>query len=402
MKTPYRYLIGIAVGVCAGLFLPLGNQITSFIDLGSKISLYLGQYLALPLIFFTLPVAVTQLRRDGKLGRLIFRSVFLVVISSAVLSVLGLIMAWVSSSGRIPVIAGTYTGEMPVKFMDIMKGVFTGDTSYILTLIVPAFILGWHFFHDREVAEPAYNFFDSLSRILYRAESYIMLLMPFMLALLSASALMHTRSVTDFQRYWGFIGIIFGVCAVIVFFIYPFILRISGRSKTPWRDLTGIIGALAGALFSGSPLFNYGNLVRHLKENLNVPRKNAGVTAPFYLMFARGGTAFIAAFSMLTIIRSYSSLEITLFQAAWTVLFAFLVSFALPSSVNMGIAPALIMLGSLYGRGLNDGWLILVPALPLLGMAAAFLDTATGAFLILILNRKLDMEEDDAVSGVRF
>ncbi|PIE03806.1 MAG: hypothetical protein CSA76_07155, partial [Spirochaetales bacterium] len=135
---------------------------------------------------------------------------------------------------------------------------------------------------------------------------------------------------------------------------------------------------------------------------LNIPRKNAGLTAPVYLLFARGGTAFIAAFSMLTIIRSYSSLEITLFQAAWTALFAFLVSFALPSSPDRGLAPALIMLGALYGRGLDDGWMILVPALPLLGMAAAFLDTATGAFLILVLNRKLGMAEEDAVSAVRF
>ncbi|PIE03994.1 MAG: hypothetical protein CSA76_06590, partial [Spirochaetales bacterium] len=300
MKTPYRYLIGISVGVLAGLLLPSGQQVADLINLGAELSLLLGRYLVLPLIFFTLPVAVTQLRRGGQLGTLLLRAGILVLISSAVLAVLGTLSAWFPEFGRIPVIPSTYTGEQPVKFLEMIRGILQGNSKIVLTLLVPAFILGWHFHHDREIAEPSYNVFDSLSRILYRAECFFLLLMPVMLAFLSASAVMQTRLVTDFQRFWGLLGMLYGLCLVLAAAVYPLILRLTGSSLKPWKDLAGLSGALAGALVSGSPLFNYGNLVLHLKENLNIPRKNAGLTAPVYLLFARGGTAFIAAFSMLT------------------------------------------------------------------------------------------------------
>ena len=71
-------------------------------------------------------------------------------------------------------------------------------------------------------------------------------------------------------------------------------------------------------------------------------------------------------------------------------------------SPDRGLAAALVILGGLYGRGLEDGWLILVPALPLLIMLSALLDTATGAMLLLLINRKSGQEEEDAFAAVRF
>jgi len=127
---------------------------------------------------------------------------------------------------------------------------------------------------------------------------------------------------------------------------------------------------------------------------LGIRRHTAAVAAPFSVMFARAGTALLTAFCMLTVIRSYSSLEITVFQAAWTALFAFLVSFALPATPAGGLTAALLMIASLYGRGLDDGWLILAPILPLLGMLATVLDAATAAVLIVLVNRHTGLDEE--------
>ena len=113
-------------------------------------------------------------------------------------------------------------------------------------------------------------------------------------------------------------------------------------------------------------------------------------------MFARCGTAMAAAVCMITIIRSYSSLEITLFQTAWTALFAFLISFTLPSVPDHGLTTALILLGTFYGRGITDGRLILAPVLPLLLMFCSLLDTAAAATLLTIITHRggLAPEED--------
>lgn len=410
MKTPYKYLIGIGIGLVAGFFLPAADTAAQIVNLLAELAMRLGRYLILPLIFFSLPVAVTKLRREQALSTVLTRTALYALTTAAALTIVGTLIAWLGNFGRIPVIPGTSPEMEVASLMDLLRSIFTfngfsalvGDPSFLLPLIVPAFIIGWHLHHDREIAEPAFNLFDSLSRILYRANRYFVTLMPGLLTILTATAVMQSRLVVDFRRFLPMLGILFGVAIFLIGAVYPLIIWLSCERRSPWKDLAAMSGALLGALVSGSPIFNYGNLTRHLKENMKVPRKTASLVAPLYLMFARGGTALITSFAMLTIIKSYSSLEITLFQAAWTALFSFLISFALPATPRGGLVAALMILGNLYGRGLDEGWLILLPILPLLGMIATLIDTATGAMLILIINRRSGLEEEDVVSGVSF
>jgi len=410
MKTPYRYLIGIAVGLAVGFLLNTNEIVSSMLAETVDLAIRLSRYLLLPLIFFSLPVAVTKLRRLGVLGPVLRRSSLAVLISSAVLTVIGTLIAWLAGSGRIPVVPGTLPEASAVTLGTLVRNtfplnsfrIFTGESSFLLPLLIPAFLLGWHMYHDREIAEPAFNFFDSMSRILYRANRYVLLLMPGLLAVLTAAAVAESRGIVEFRRFLPLLGTVLLAALVLIAGIYPLILWLAYRRHSPWKALAGISGALLSALVSGSPLFNYGNLIRHLKENLNIPRHSAALIAPVYLMFARAGTAMVTAFCMMTVIRSYSSLEITLFQAAWTALFSFLVSFALPASPDRGLATALVILSGLYGRGLEDGWLILAPVLPLLMMITTMLDTATGALLLLLVNRKSGLEEENAAAAVRF
>lgn len=410
MKTPYRYLVGIAAGLAAGFLFGTGDRVAEILTVVTDITFRLGRYLLLPLLFFSLTVAVTRLRRLGLLGVMLRRSVLYSVIAALSLTILGTLVAWLVVFGRLPVIPGTAADVSVVNLESMVQStirmngfqVLTGDSSFLLPILVPAFILGWHMYHDREISEPAYNLFDSLSRLLYRANRFLLILMPGMLALITAATVVNSRRVVDFQRFIPVLGIVLLITVLLIGAVYPFLIWILGGRRSPWKVLFGLSGALLGAFISGSPLFNYGNLTRHLKENLKIPRHSSAVIAPLYLMFSRAGTAMIAAICMLTVIRSYSSLEITLFQAAWTALFSFLISFALPASPDRGLAAALVILGGLYGRGLDDGWLILAPALPLLIMLTAVLDTATGAMLLLIVSRKNGEEEADAVPALRF
>lgn len=410
MKTPYRYLIGVGIGLAAGLTLGVGDQIFDAVTVAAEISVRLGLYLLLPLVFFSLPIAVTRLRRIGKLGGLLGKAALYAVISGAVFALLGTLAAWFIDFGRIPVIPGTAPEIQTVGLIDLIRNTISrngfrtlvGDSSFLLPLMIPAFLLGWHFYHDREISEPAYNLFDSLSRLIYRANRYLLILMPGFLAVFTTGMVLGIRRIVDFQRFLPLLGFLLGITLLLVVGVYPLILWIAGGRKSPWPAMKGMSGALLGAAFSASPLFNYGNLSMHLKENLKISRRNAALTAPTYLMFARAGTAMMTAFCMMTVIRSYSSLEITLFQASWTALFSFLLSFALPAAPVNGLAAALIMMGNLYGRGLDDGWLILAPVLPILLMITTLLDTSTWIIMILLLNKNCGLEEDETVPGLRF
>lgn len=398
MRYFYRYIIGVAIGVAIAFVLPRNAGSADELVIVADIALRLGRYVVIPIIFFSLAIAVTRLRRIGTLGKVLRRGTLYALGAAAIASAVGTVVTWVIEPRRLPVIPADRPPVVITSWLEITEGILdlnpfrilVGDPTILLPLCALSFLLGWHFHHDREVAEPAFNLFDSLSRIFYRAGRYILVLMPGLLALVTARTAFLLRDTIDFVRYLPLIGLTALAVFLLVGGIYPLVLWLLGNRRSPWRDVFGIAGAMWGALATGSSLFNYGNLIVHLKENVGVPRRTAAVLVPLGVMFARAGTAVVVAVGMLTIIRSYSSLEITLFQASWTALFAFLISFSLPAVPEGGIATAFVLLGSLYGRGLEEGWLILVPVLSLLMMIASFGDSATTAFITILVSRKGD------------
>ena len=405
MKTTSHYFLGALTGITAAFFIPPSTATGEVLADIAGVVLDVGRYLMLPLVFFSLPVAVTQLRRLGVLRRVLTLSTILVIASSVLLALIGTLIAIAIPFERLPVAPGQMPEIEIATFSGILKSIlrFEGirsggrEGTLLLALIFPAFLLGWHFYHDKEISEPAYNIFDSLSRIIYRTNRYLLVLMPFFLAILSLHAIYAARLIVDFTRFIPLLAILFGTTAVLILGIYPLAVWLLTGYRSPWFILKGIIAPCIGALVSGAPMFNYGNLTYHLKEKLRISRQLAALTAPLYTMFARGGTALVSAFCILTVVRSYSSLQITFFQAGWTALFAFLISFTLPTTPDKGLTISLMLLGSLYGRGLEESWLILVPVLPVLIMISALLDTTTGAVSIAITNIRADLEEDESI-----
>ena len=73
-----------------------------------------------------------------------------------------------------------------------------------------------------------------------------------------------------------------------------------------------------------------------------------------------------------------------------------LISFALFAVPRWGIYVALSWMSALYGRGLEDGYLILLPVMPLLLAWTALLDNATALLLTVLVSRdSVDTDEVD-------
>jgi len=404
-KTPVRYLIGILLGITAGIFIKDSTAASAVVSRTAQLTLLAGSYFVFPLILFSLPIAVTRLRRIQKTGKVLVSAGIYMIALSAILTLIGTLSIWLPSFGRLPVIASAAPEYSIYSFSDIAKQVlqlnffrlFSLNSPFLLPLVIPAFIIGWHMHFDKEIAEPAFNLFDSLSRLFYRANHFLIVLMPLFLAVLSAKWVMDIRTTVDFTRFVPLLVFILILSLIITTGIYPLVIRLSGIKKNPYKVLFSMSGAYIGALFSGSTLFNYGNFTIHLKENLKIPRESGALLSPLLVMFSRAGTAMITAIAMLAIQKSYSSLEITFFQAAWTALFSFIISFALPYAPAAGISVSLILITKLYGRGLQDGWLIMVPLLPFLMMLASFLDTVTHSVIVYIANEKNKIEDEEKV-----
>ena len=84
-------------------------------------------------------------------------------------------------------------------------------------------------------------------------------------------------------------------------------------------------------------------------------------------------------------------------QISWVAAVAFLLSFTLGGVPGSGVLVALALMSSLYGRGLQEGYLILLPIAPLLMSVAALLDTTVAALASVVIGRQLGVARDLAV-----
>jgi Na+/H+-dicarboxylate symporter len=189
--------------------------------------------------------------------------------------------------------------------------------------------------------------------------------------------------------------IIIGIdSALVIFAIFPVLLYFLGGRKNPYKWLYGIIAPALTAFFSGDNYLSVVMLAKHGKENLGVPRRVGSAVYSLFAIFGRAGTVLVASATFLLVLKSYSSLEITFLQVLWTLLFSLLISMTLGTVPGLGAYVALSTLCAIYGRGLQEGYLILRPIAPLLISFGVLLDVLTSAFVSLLVARHEQIAQD--------
>jgi Na+/H+-dicarboxylate symporter len=317
------------------------------------------------------------------------------VLASLILVLVGALFILLFSPERIPITSRRETELIFKSWNDTLASlvpknlfqILTGGADFLLPVYVLSFVLGLHFPFDRGVTEPTVNLFDSLSRIFYHLNSFIIEVLGFGMIVLAAAWLTQVRLIQDIQLYFQVFAVLSLAAAFVLFAVLPFFLWFFGGRENPYPWIFGIMGAAIGAFFSGDSFFSLGLASRLTRENLGVPRKVGSVTLPLFAMFGRAGTALTSTIAFFIILKSYSSLEISLEQILWTITFAFALSFALPSVPGLGAYINLSLLCSLYGRGLENGYLTLQPVLPILVSFSALLDISVASLASLLVTR---------------
>jgi Na+/H+-dicarboxylate symporter len=93
----------------------------------------------------------------------------------------------------------------------------------------------------------------------------------------------------------------------------------------------------------------------------------------------------VTSITFIVILKSYSSLGIGFLEIAWIMGLSFSLSLLTSAVPGFGVAAALSALCVLYGRGIENGFLIVYPILPILSSFAVFLDVVTSAFGTVII-----------------
>ncbi len=402
MKIWIKVLAAAIIGILLGIFLPEGSEKTGAVIASiSEVIIHIGRYLLFPLMFFSLAYGVYELRLEKQTFRLFLRTFVYLVISTLVLVVLGILALLLLSPQRIPITIEqeplSHIATVKETFLEIFPNnlfsLMAINGNNYLPLAFLAFFIGINASFDRTITRPVTQLLDSLSRLFYHMNSFIIEFTSILCIVLAANLTVKTISTPEISLFTQMLVILLAISGVVILGLYPLILYFFGGKENPYKWLYAQIAPALTGFLSGDNYFSYSMLVKHGKENLGIPRKAGAVTFTAFTFFGKGGTALVTAASFIVIIKSYSSLGITIPQILWILLFSFLFSFITGPFPGTGVIVALAALCRLYGRGLEEGYLILKPVFHLLVSFGVLLDVVTASCVSFLAARHENMSK---------
>ena len=369
MKIWIKLLLGSVIGVVLGIVLPAAAQGT--LDAVADVLVGIGRYAIFPLVFFSLGVGVSELRQEKRLLRVYASTLKYLALAAAVLVLIGV-----------------------VSVLDGLRSVFPRNLftvlvhggEFLLPVVVLAFLLGVNLDFDLLLTRPIAQLFDSLSRIFYHLNSLVVELLAIALIAIVAAWVMSVANAGP-GTYRQILIILAVDVAVVAFGVFPGALSLLGV-KNPYRWLYASLGPGLAGLFTGDQYLALGVLTKHGKESLGVPRSVGSSVYAVAACLGRAGSAMVAAVCFMLVLRSYSQIEVSFLQVLWVIGFSFLVSFLLGAVPGAGAYYAVFMLCSLYGKGLQEGYLVLKAIAPLAIAFGAFLDVLASALVSLLIARE--------------
>ncbi|GHV43305.1 hypothetical protein AGMMS49546_24500 [Spirochaetia bacterium] len=297
MKVWVKLLIGSIVGIFIGRFLPQDNQLVlSALAWLENLGLRIGRYAIIPILVFSLTIAIYELRQDGQFWPLVFRS-FLIIAGIAIFVIgAGIIATLLFPPARVPfffeeqleAVSLNTADNIVALFPSNMFQVLVSDGVYLFPVCIFAFFLGMGLSYDRSYTKPVIALVDSLSRIFYHIASFFSEILGFIMITLAAYWTVRFNGALRADVFHDLI-ILLGVFSLILGFgILPLFLYILKPKVNPWVILYGSLGPAIAAFFSGDINFSLPILLRHTKENLGARRRSNAVTLSLFATFSRG------------------------------------------------------------------------------------------------------------------
>ncbi len=394
MKIWIKYLLALIVGILLGIYvLETGETVQQSLDFLARLTKSIGRYAVYPLVFFSLSYASYKLRIEQRFLRVYAKTAIIIFSSGLLLTIIGTASVYLLAPERIPIIVETnrlysFPGAEEILFSTFPKNlfrIFVGEGDFLLPLVLFSIFLGLNFSFDKIHTRPAIQIFDSFGRIFYHMNRFVLEILGFGLIVLSSAAVVTLRTTSELELYKQLLLLVGLLTGIIVLVIYPLILYLFIREENPFKFLYAVAAPALAALLSGNAYFSLSPLAPHVKENLGIPRKIGATTLPLFTLFGKAGTAMVSSVTFVVIVRSYSSLGFGIDTLLWVLVFSLLTSFLTGSVPGLGVAVSLATMCGLYGRGIEDGFLIVQPVIPLLISFAVLLDVLTAALGSLLV-----------------
>lgn len=391
MKIWLKFVAGTALGVVLYLFFPQGwatqdSWLAHTVDFVIRAL----RYALFPLMGFSLLVAIYELKKEQRFGRVAWNTVVWGFASTLVMILIGSLVLTFFPPQRITVLSRTETAPSVPSFLEVLRQalpknvveIFGTSSDLFLPIFVFVFLMGLVIQVDkRETYLPIVSLSDAFSRLLYQFNFYMVEIVSLFTPLLVSYALLQVFSVPDLRLYVQ-AGVLISIIVLsAVLLVFPFLYYVLTDRKNPYKVLFANLGAALVALFTGDVFAAQGTLVLQSRENLGVSRKIGAFAYPYLALFSRGGTAMVSLVGFYVVLRSYSSLDVTLEQFLWAIGASVLVSVLLPTVPGAAAYIGIVVMCQWYGKGLEAAYLNLLPIMLWMSGLAAFADVAVAGLV---------------------
>ncbi len=393
MKIWIRFVLGIAIGVTWGLLTDDVEAGSALWERLSAFALDLGRYMLVPVAFFGTAISVHDLKENHRALATYAKAALCLVVAAAIAVALGLLSVIFVGPAPLPIILEEPPIPSAPSVLEILAmaipenalSVFSFQTSQLIGAVVFAAFLGATIATDNRYASLLEDIIDGLSRVIYTMNAILVQILGIALIAVATSTVLNIRMLGDQSFFFPIILLTAVAAAVLTLGIYPLLVYLFGGRWNPAPWLLGMIPPALAALISGHLYFAGGTLTYLARENLGVKRQVGGAIVPFALLFARAGSAMVASISFIVVLNSYSGLEVGLGEVLWVAGVSFVLSFGLVAVPGSGVLVLLGMLSAGYAQGLEEAYLILNPAAPILLAIAAYVDVMTAGATVRIV-----------------
>lgn len=401
MKLWMKHAIALVAGGVLGSLLPQNSEtLDAAMQYLAKLVINAGCYTLIPLVFFGAIIAFKSLAEGKLLLKTALWSLGVTVLSTAFLTLLGFLSVVIVNLPRVPIVSSVEKNTASLGVLSSINSILPLSAfsvfltpGYLLPPLVLALFLGTASTTDKVLFKPVVAFCDSLSRLLYKIAQIVSNVLCWANVVLMAAFVMKNKLAFESGTYTALFLVLAVDFLLVALVFYPLAVRFLCNDKRPYRVLYAALSSILTCIASGDYLYTLLVSMRNTNESLGVRRRINTTTAPFFLLFARGGCALVTLVSFIVIYHSYSSLAIKLTDILWATVMSFLFSFVLGTHATGAAFLSLCVLCKLYGQGFEDGFILLAPVSSVLSMTALLFDSVTstfGTYIVAVKTRLVD------------
>lgn len=389
MKTWIIYLVATLMGLATTLLLGQFPAYGTFIQSLSSLLIQFGGFVLFPIVFFTFASGVASIRKDKMGGRVAISTIIWTILPTLILtSIAALLFSILPVAFPASSSAGSTTNAV-INFINTSINyaktslipvnpfyTLAATQDMIFPVVVISFILGYFLKPSSDIIRPAYVTMNSFSEVMYRISNAFAIYGFVLIYFISAEFFMALQSDATIFVAPKFLIILLLLFNVTFLGIIPLFFGVITTFKSnPYKVLYRTLGAHISALFSGSILFSTPILYSLTRKNLGVQKRISSTTITITSMFARGGSAMISVFTILSLIYATTGALPQISIIIFIILCSFFVS--LISSVFLGFGVFFITYFTmkLVGIDLANTEMSIVGLLPLLSGLGTLLDS---------------------------